>query len=355
MTTNAYYPFRRGQYFKALLLITGFLVFNNSYAARDDKYLEFDDAMLEEELVHPGWFKLSAGDLNEDIKEATDAGKIGIIVYFGQNRCAYCEQFLKVNLGAPDIERYTREHFDIIPVDIWGIDDIVDTDGKIYTERELSLRYKTNFTPSLVFYDINGNPTFRLRGYYPPYTFRAALQYVTEGFYKKETFKEYLERAEPGSFFMLAGLNERDFFSGPPYDLSRSARPADKNLAVFFEQGDCHACDLLHSGPLNEKEALEEIVKMTTVQLNIWSDTPVVTPDGKKTTAEQWASDMNIFYTPTIIFFDRNGREIMRVDSVVQYYRLLGVLEYINKEIYKKDIDYQSWRLQQRMISDGNK
>ena len=50
---------------------------------------------------------------------------------------------------------------------------------------------------------------FRLRGYYPPYKFRAALQYVTEGFYKEETFKEYLERAEPGIFFMLAGLNER--------------------------------------------------------------------------------------------------------------------------------------------------
>ena len=35
----------------------------------------------------------------------------------------------------------------------------------------------TNFTPSLVFYDADGNIALRLRGYYPPYQFRAALEY----------------------------------------------------------------------------------------------------------------------------------------------------------------------------------
>ena len=208
---------------RTLLLAAGLFTLSFAHAAdKDDPYLEFDDTMLEEELVYPDWFTFSLGDLNDDIKEAAAAGKSGIMVYFGQKRCAYCEQFLKENIGAPDIEHYIREHYNIIPVDIWGIEDIIDTNGETYTERDLSLRYKTNFTPSLVFYDLDGKPVFRLRGYYPPYKFRAALQYVTEGFYQEETFQEYLERAEPGKFFMLAGLNERDFFSEPPYNLDRS-------------------------------------------------------------------------------------------------------------------------------------
>lgn len=345
-------PQRRG-YIRALLLAACLLALSAAHADRDDPFLEFDDTMLEEELVYPDWFKLTMGDLNDDIREAAAAGKSGIMVYFGQKRCAYCEQFLKENIGAPDIEHYIREHYDIIPIDIWGIEDIVDTNGETYTERDLSLRYKTNFTPSLVFYDLDGKPVFRLRGYYPPYKFRAALQYVTEGFYKEESFSEYLERAEPGTFFMLAGLNERDFFVEPPFNLDRSQQPGDRPLAVFFEQGDCHACDLLHTGPLNETEAVDEIMKMEAVQLNMWADTPVVTPAGKEMTAREWARELDLFYSPTIIFFDANGKEIIRIDSVVQYYRLWGVLDYVNKKAYLTEPDYQGWRLKQRETSDG--
>ncbi len=321
------------------------------FADKDDAYLEFDDTMLEEELVYPDWFKYTMGDFNDDIKEAVGEGKNGIMVYFGQKRCAYCEQFLKENIGAPDIEHYIREHYDIIPIDIWGIEDIIDTNGETYSERDLSIRYKANFTPSLVFYDNKGKPIFRLRGYYPPYKFRAALKYVAEDFYKKETFKEYLERAEPGSFFMFGGLTERDFFSEPPYDLDKLIKDKSRHLAVFFEQGDCHACDLIHSGPLNEEEALKEINMMNVVQLDMWSNTPVTTPGGKTTTAKDWASELNIFYTPTIIFFNHNGQEIIRIDSVVQYYRLWGVLDYVNNGAYLTEPDYQSWRLKQRETS----
>ncbi len=354
MIVRTAHPQRRGLLLNTLLLVLCVIAAGNSQADKDDEFLEFDDTLLEQELVYPEWFKLTLGDLNEDIKEAAAAGKSGIIVYFGQKLCAYCEQFLEENLGAPDIKHYVREHYDIIPIDIWGIDDVVDTDGETYTERELSLRYKTNFTPSLIFYGADGKPMFRLRGYYPPYKFRAALAYVTEGFYKEETFKEYLDRAEPGVFFRLAGLNERDFFLEPPYDLDRSDEPAESHLAVFFEQGDCHACDLLHTGPLNEPTTVDEIFKMETVQLNIWSDTPVVTPDGRRTTAREWAKDLNLFYTPTIIFFDYAGKEIMRIDSVVQYYRLLGVLEYINSKAYLTNPDFQLWRLQQRKTSKSD-
>ncbi len=127
--------------------------------------LIFDDTLLDEALVYPDWFKLSLGDLNDDTSEARDAGKFGIIVYYGQKRCAYCKQFFDITLTDSSIERYIREHFDVIPVDIWGIEEFVDTDGNTYSERDLSMRYKTNFTPSLVFYDANGKPVYRLRGY----------------------------------------------------------------------------------------------------------------------------------------------------------------------------------------------
>ena len=319
----------------------------NTSPAEDD--ILFDDKQLEEELIYPDWFKMSLGDLNDDLEEAKRAGKRGIITYFGQKRCAYCEQFFKISLADIDIKNYLQKHYDLIAFDIWGIDDIVDTDGKQYTERELSIHYKANFTPSLVFYDIDGTPVFRLRGFYPPYKFRAALQYVAEVFYKKETFSDYFARANPGEYFLQGGLTERDFFLPPPYNL-KATRNNGKPTAVFFEQGNCHACDLLHSAPLSKELSLQEIKKMNVIQLNMWDNTPIITPKGKKTTAKEWARSLNIFYAPSIIFFDSEGAEIIRVDSVTYFYRLWGVLDYVNQEGYKQTTDYQNWRLQQRKI-----
>jgi thioredoxin-related protein len=314
-----------------------------------DAEVVFEDSQLAEELIYPDWFKFSLGDLNDDLEEAKQAGKKGIITYFGQKRCAYCEQFFKTSLADTDIKNYLQQYYDIIAFDIWGIETIIDTDGKQFTERELSIRYQANFTPSLVFYNSDGTPVFRLRGFYPPYKFRAALIYVTEGFYKKETFAEYFERANPGEFFLSGGLTERNFFLEKPYDLS-SLNNNDRATAVFFEQGNCHACDLLHSGPLSKNLSLAELDKMNVIQLNMWKDTPITTPKGVKTTAKKWAKSLDTFYAPSIIFFDSNGEEIMRVDSVTYFYRLWGVLDYINRKGYEQTKDYQAWRLQQREI-----
>ena len=310
----------------------------------------FDDTQLDEELVYPDWFKLSLGDLNDDLEEARNSGKKGIITYFGQKRCAYCEQFFKTSLADTDIQNYLRKHYDIIAFDIWGIDEVTDTDGKQYTERELSLHYKTNFTPSLVFYDLDGTPVFRLRGFYPPYKFRAALQFAVEEFYKTEKFSDYFARANPGEYFLLGGLTERDFFLEQPYDLA-ALLGNDKATAVFFEQGNCHTCDLLQSDPLAKDLSIEELEKMNVIQLNMWADTPVVTPQGVKTTAKDWARSLDIFYAPSIVFFDNNGKEIIRVDSVTYFYRLWGVLDYVNQKGYEKSTDYQEWRLKQREVS----
>ncbi len=335
-----------------LLYLLSLTVYSASATTSDniDSVIVFDDKQLEETLAYPDWFKLSLGDLNDDLAEAKKAGKKGIITYFGQKRCAYCEQFFKTSLSDLDIKNYLQKHFDLIAFDIWGIDDITDTDGTTYTERDLSIHYKTNFTPSLVFYNAEGTPVFRLRGFYPPYKFRAALQYVTEEFYKEETFSDYFARANPGEYFLLGGLTERDFFLEPPYDLI-ALRKNNKPTAVFFEQGNCHACDLLHSGPLSNELSIHEIEQMNVIQLNMWADTAVITPQGKKTTAKEWAKSLDLFYTPSIVFFDTNGKEIIRVDSVTYFYRLWGVLDYVNQQGYKTSKDYQEWRLKQREVS----
>ena len=91
---------------------------------------------------------------------------------------------------------------------------------------------------------------------------------------------------------------------------------------------------------------------MDLVQLNLLADTEVVTPAGVKTTARQWGRELGLFYTPMIVLFSPAGAEIMRIDSVVQFYRLWGVLDYVNRGGYEGGMDYQGWRLQNRELAE---
>lgn len=312
----------------------------------DQPYI--DDTPRERNVQHPDWFKLSFLDLGEDLREAVAADKFGIAVYFGQKHCAYCEALMRVNFGQDDIVRYTQQHFDVIPTDIWGSREVTDLEGQTWSERAFAVHKGTNFTPSIIFYDREGKEAFRMRGYYPPYKFRAVLEYVVEGYYQRESFRDYLARADPPPKFDIGDLNDEPFFEEPPYALDRSRFRADRPLVVFFEQRDCHACDILHTEPLSDDKTREMLSEFQVVQLDMWSDTPVLTPAGKRMTAEDWANELGIFYAPTLVFFDERGREIIRVDAVVRLYRLQGVVEYVLSKGYLETPNYQRWREMQR-------
>jgi thioredoxin-related protein len=317
--------------------------------AADDP-LQFDDTPLEDLLGHPDWFKQSFLELDEDLAEAVDRGKRGLIVYFGQRRCAYCKMLMEVNFQTPDIVTYTRQHFDVVAIDIWSPEDVTTPDGKTMSEREYSQSLGTNFTPSLVFYDADGRVALRLRGYYPPYQFRAALEYVADGHYRRERFPVYMARGDQTLRFEPGDLVEEPFFTPPPYNLDRSRFPSTMPLVVFFEQGDCHACDILHTQPLSREVVRELFNDLESVQLDMWADTPVVKPNGERTTARRWAEELGIFYAPSILFFDEHGEEIIRVDSVVHLFRLRNVLNYVISRGYLTEPNFLRWSSRTRRV-----
>ena len=106
-------------------VFTGCLALAGGVAAADPPEVDvygFDDSIQAESVDYPAWFNEPFLDLPRDLKQAVAAGKQGLMVYFGQKRCAYCHKLMKVNLAMEDIVEYTRKHFDVVPIDIWGVD-----------------------------------------------------------------------------------------------------------------------------------------------------------------------------------------------------------------------------------------
>lgn len=311
----------------------------------ESDFFEFEDQPLDTAIMLPDWFKLSFLELGNDVIDLKENNKRGLIVYFGQKDCAYCKAHLEHNWQDPYIVAYTRKYFDVVAIDVRGDRPVADINGKIYrTEKAFAVAKKANFTPSLIFYDTSGNETLRLSGYHPPYQFVAALEYVADNYYKTESLKSYFTRAASFSEYGNDKLNKNSVFSTPPYGLDRSLFTSQMPLAVFFEKPRCHACDVLHSGPLGNATILHTMTQLESVQLDMLSNTPVLTPEGKKITARQWAENLGIYYTPTIIFFDGHGKEIIRIDSVVGFYRLNNVLHYVLSKGYLVEPNFQLWR-----------
>ncbi|MBK1673521.1 thioredoxin [Ectothiorhodospira shaposhnikovii] len=325
-------------------VILGWLVLALSGSVCADDQPPIDDRPRLIGLQAPDWFHLSFLDLGEDLQTARDEGKRGLVVYLGMDDCPYCEALFQVNFQQPDIVEYTRRHFLVVALDVLGSRTMTTLEGRSLTEREFAIRQRLNFTPSFLFHDLEGEPVFILRGYHSPYRFRAALEYVADAHYQRESFRDYLARADPPPRFDPDDLNHRDFFRPPPHGLDRSQVAAERPLVVFFEQGECHACDVLHTEPLGDPEVLDLLSLFDVVQLDMWSDTPVVTPDGRRLTARQWAEEMDLFYAPTLVFFDELGEEILRVDSVIRLHRLQAVLEYVLTRGYEEYPSFQRWR-----------
>ena len=302
----------------------------------------FNDAPLKEEVETPDWFRLTFLDLAEDLADAKQSGREGLIVYFGQKHCPYCQALME-DLKQPDIRRYTQFNFDVVEVDIHGDRTVTDLEGNELTEKNFAEREKANLTPSLIFYDFEGLQAHKLTGYHGPYRFRAALEYVAGDHYKNESFRSYLKRADPNLTPREGELNKAGFFTSPPFNLDRTRFPGERPLIVFFEQADCHACDVLHTGPMRRPAIRDLIDQFDNVQLGIWDDTPVITPDGKRLTAREWSEQLQLFYTPTLLFFGSNGEEILRLDSVAHFYRIKGILQYVLSGAHENGVTLQEW------------
>ena len=164
-----------------------------------------------------------------------------------------------------------------------------------------------------------------------------------------------MARGDPTLRFEPGDLIDESFFVPPPHNLDRTLSASESPLAVFFEQGDCHACDILHTQPLQHQGVRKLLEQIESVQLNMWSDMPIVKPNGQPSTARKWARELGIFYAPTILFFDPQGSEIIRVDSVVRQFRLHRVLDYVVNGGYRSAPGFPGWRTpnrQQRRLPD---
>lgn len=288
---------------------------------------------------YPAWFKDSFLSFKEDLDEANSAGK-RIMLLFYQNGCPYCNALVERNLAQKDIEEKVRKNFDVIAINMWGDRELTFLDGKHYIEKELAATLRVQFTPTVLFFDEKGKVVLRLNGYRSPQRFSVDVDYVALHKEKEISYRDFVEANLTHEASSKKLLHE-NFFLPPPYDLRR--KPHSKVLAVFFEQKDCPNCSTLHKEILPDKHLQNVIKHVDAVQLDMWSKTPIITPEGKHTTAREWAKTLDIKYAPSIVLFNHEGQEVIRSEAFFKVFHTQGIFQYAISGDYKKQPSFQRW------------
>ncbi len=290
----------------------------------------------------PSWFVESFLDFREDVDEARREGK-RVLLYIGQDGCPYCAKLMQVNFRQPDIVAYTQKHFVPIALNLWGDRETVWFDGMHRPEKELAAFLKVQFTPTLLFLDEQGRVVARLNGYYPPGRFMAALRYVAERMENRLTLAEYLRHESQNAG--RTRLVDQPFFMKPPYDLRRKAD--GKPLAVLVETAPCQTCEDLHQKGFSHPEVRQELAKLDIVRFGIGDSVSITAPDGRDTTAAEWIESLHVTHTPTLLLFDRHGKEVLRVEAYVGPFHLASALAYLSSEAHLQEPSFQRY-LQRR-------
>lgn len=207
------------------------------------------------------------------------------------------------------------------------------------TEKQFAAGLKVQFTPTILFFDEAGQTVLRLNGYIPPARFMTALQFAAQG-RKESDYLDYLAAHQPPA--TGSELIGEPFFRKPPFNLVRKGGKA-RPIAVFFEQRDCPACAELHHRILSDKQTRSIIAGFDAIQLDMWSDTPLVTPQGRATTARAWARALDIKYAPSIVLFDAKGKEIIRSEAYFKLFHTQGILTYVLSGAYKTEPSFQRY------------
>lgn len=305
---------------------------------------------LGEGMVNPGyeekpaWFKASFLDLGEDIAEATDAGK-RVVLYFYQDGCPYCTLLLRENFGDQQLAAYTRKHFDVIAINMWGDRDVTDLAGNTQTEKAFAAALKVQYTPTLIFLTEQGRVALRINGYFPPHKLRAALEFVAERQETKQNFASYLAQQAPvaakGQITPVADALPH------PLMLAENRQSSYRPLMVLFEQPNCAACDELHSQVFKDRALALSMTNLDVAQVDIGSSEPVHTPLGETLPANQWARQIGVQFTPSLVFFDQAGKEVFRTEAYLKTFHVHGVMDYVASGAYRHQPNFQRF-LQRR-------
>lgn len=125
------------------------------------------------------------------------------------------------------------------------------------------------------------------------------------------------------------------WFSNSFLDLKediKAASAANKNLLLFFYQDGCPYCKKLLQINLAQKDIEQKLrSSFDVLAINMWGDRTVTDLDGQSLSEKDYAKKLRVNFTPTLVFFDKDGGQALRVNGYYQPHKFVAALNYVTE------------------------
>jgi thioredoxin-related protein len=158
--------------------------------------------LTDDGLYRQPWFLESFLELADDLAGASEKKKRFAIMWELRG-CPYCRETHLVNFAKPEIEKFIKDHFEILQLNIIGSREVTDFDGEKLSEKRMAEKYGVRFTPTFQFFPESASglaqkkprqrEVARGQGYLEPQHFLALFRFVSERAYEKGSLRDYLK------------------------------------------------------------------------------------------------------------------------------------------------------------------
>ena len=152
------------------------------------------------------------------------------------------------------------------------------------------------------------------------------------GYYVQAQSVEPADEAETGTFSGNMDATHPSWFKESFLDFSEDIEEASaqgKRLVLYFWQAGCPYCNQLWAHNMAE-EGIEAAfqAQYDVVAINMWGDQEVVTVAGKQFSEKDLARALDVDFTPTLLFYDENKNNILRLNGYLPPKKFKAALDY---------------------------
>jgi thioredoxin-related protein len=108
------------------------------------------------------------------------------------------------------------------------------------------------------------------------------------------------------------------------------AKAANKRLFIYFHQDGCPYCAELVNNNFSQKDIVDYMRKhFDSLDINMWGSKEVTDIDGRVYSEKSFAEKNKVWFTPTLLFLDENGRVVLRLNGYYPPHQFKTALEYV--------------------------
>lgn len=141
------------------------------------------------------------------------------------------------------------------------------------------------------------------------------------------------EDKKTGEFFGAKNTDIPSWFLNSFLDLNEDIEDLatmNKRLILFIHQDNCPYCYKFITKNLNDETTKNKIQKnFGIIEMNMFGDREVIDTNGEEYTEKELAKKYKVQFTPSIIFFNEEGKQLLRLNGYINIKDFNLALDYI--------------------------